>query len=240
MFDPLTFSRRQFLERSAMGFGSLALAHLVGQEGRASEAEVGPGGSDLLPRVGHFPARARSVILLMQNGGPSQVDLFDPKPELHKRNGQRHPQKVESFQPGSQANLLMGSCLPLPEARRVRHGAFRTLAAHRLRGRRHLPCALDGGGQQQPSAGAALYQHGENLPRPAHLRRWVSYALGTHNQNLPAYVVLRDPDGYNNGGTTLWENGWLPAVFGGTEIQSRSRRLEPAPRAAAPLRGRAE
>jgi hypothetical protein len=50
---------------------------------------------------------------------------------------------------------------------------------------------------------------------------WVSYALGTENQNLPAYVVLRDPDGYNNGGTTLWENGWLPALFRGTEIQSR-------------------
>ena len=45
--------------------------------------------------------------------------------------------------------------------------------------------------------------------------------MGTLNQNLPAYVVLRDPDGYNNGGTTLWENGWLPALFGGTEIQSR-------------------
>ena len=63
MFDPLTFSRRQFLERSAMGFGSLALAHLLGQEGRASEDEGsgdegGPGGTDLSPRGGHFPARA--------------------------------------------------------------------------------------------------------------------------------------------------------------------------------------
>ncbi|MFO1092825.1 MAG: DUF1501 domain-containing protein [Planctomycetaceae bacterium] len=50
---------------------------------------------------------------------------------------------------------------------------------------------------------------------------WISYALGTENQNLPAFVVLRDPDGYNNGGTTMWDNGWLPALFRGTEIQSR-------------------
>jgi uncharacterized protein (DUF1501 family) len=56
--------------------------------------------------------------------------------------------------------------------------------------------------------------------RPA-VGSWIGYALGTENDNLPAYVVLRDPDGYNNGGTTLWENGWLPALYRGTEIQSR-------------------
>jgi hypothetical protein len=62
---------------------------------------------------------------------------------------------------------------------------------------------------------------GKIFPGRPSLGSWISYALGTENQNLPAYVVLRDPTGYNNGGTTLWESGWLPALFQGTEIQSR-------------------
>jgi uncharacterized protein (DUF1501 family) len=62
---------------------------------------------------------------------------------------------------------------------------------------------------------------GKIFPGRPSLGSWIGYALGTENQNLPAYVVLRDPDGYNNNGTTMWENGWLPAVFRGTEIQSR-------------------
>src|SRR6185295_8545874 len=109
-------SRRTFLERSALGLGTLALAHLLREDGLlASESST-----DLRPRPGHFPAQARSLILLMQAGGPSQVDLFDPKPELQKRDGQKHPGEVESFQPGSQSNLLMGS--PFRFARHGRCG----------------------------------------------------------------------------------------------------------------------
>jgi hypothetical protein len=62
---------------------------------------------------------------------------------------------------------------------------------------------------------------GKIFPGRPTVGSWISYALGTENQNLPAYVVLRDPNGYNNGGTTMWESGWLPAIFQGTEIQSR-------------------
>src|SRR5262245_20807636 len=100
------FSRRLFLAQTGLGFGTLALAHLLRSDGLLA-AEAVPGGADLRPRPGHFPSQAKAVILLMQSGGPSQVDLFDPKPELQKRDGQKHPDKVESFQPGSQANLLM-------------------------------------------------------------------------------------------------------------------------------------
>lgn len=71
-----------------------------------------------------------------------------------------------------------------------------------------------------PQASRCLLS-GKIFPGRPSVGSWISYALGTENQNLPAYVVLRDPDGYTNGGTTLWESGWLPAIYQGTEIQSR-------------------
>ncbi len=218
IFQPIV-SRRTFLERSALGIGSLALSHLLARELPASED--GLGGGDLTPRSGHFPARAKAVILLMQVGGPSQVDLFDPKPELTKRSGQRHPQQVESFQPGSQANLLMGSPF-----RFVPHGQcgmeLSELVPHigSMADDLCLVRSMVSDNNNHPQGWRCLTT-GKIFPGRPTFGAWISYALGTENQNLPAYVVLRDPDGYNNGGTTLWENGWLPAQFRGTEIQSR-------------------
>ena len=78
-------SRRRFLEQSSLGFGAVALGCLS-QPTASADTE-----RDLLPRLGHFPGRAKSVILLFQNGGPSQMDLFDPKPELQRRSGQLAP-----------------------------------------------------------------------------------------------------------------------------------------------------
>ncbi len=215
-------SRRTFLQQTGLGFGTLALASLLGQDGLlAAGAAVGPGGADLRPRPGHFPARARSVIMLLQVGGPSQVDLFDPKPELQKRDGQKHPEKVESFQPGSQANLLMAS--PFRFRRHGRCGMdFSELLPH-LAGAADDLCmvrSMVSDNNNHPQAWRCI-NTGKIFPGRPTLGAWVTYALGTENQNLPGYVVLRDPDGYNNGGTTAWENGWLPALFRGTEIQSR-------------------
>src|SRR5437588_214788 len=99
---PAPLSRREFLQQADLGFGLLALAYLL-QADRASAAPAPPAPGpavDLRPRPGYFPGTARAVILLLQNGGPSQMDLFDPKPELQKRHGQKHPGPVESFQPG--------------------------------------------------------------------------------------------------------------------------------------------
>src|SRR4051794_15045487 len=83
-------SRRTFLRETGLGVGTLALAHLLQQDGllnAVAPPRRSPGGADLRPRPGHFPAQAKAVIMLMQIGGPSQVDLFDPKPELQKRHG---------------------------------------------------------------------------------------------------------------------------------------------------------
>jgi hypothetical protein len=176
---------------------------------------------DLRARPGHFPGQARSVILLMQSGGPSQVDLFDPKPELQRRGGQRHPGQVESFQPGSQDNRLM-ACAYLFR----RHGQsgmdFSELLPHlgSVADRLCMVRSMYSDNNNHPQAMRCLLT-GKIFPGRPTLGSWISYALGTENENLPAYAVLRDPDGYSSGGSTQWENGWLPAQFRGTEIQSR-------------------
>ena len=96
---PHSPSRREFLKASGLGFGSLALAGLLRDEAAAYDLNV---------RQPHFRPQARAIIQLFQNGGPSQMDLFDPKPELTRRNGQPHPGKVETFQLGNK-NVLLAS-----------------------------------------------------------------------------------------------------------------------------------
>src|ERR1700704_4021054 len=121
MKDPDNISRRALLQGSGLGFGSLALTWLLNSQGAlaATHSTTSQLGSGLHPTPGQFPARAKSVIQLVQNGGPSQMDLFDPKPELQKRDGQQHTFKVETFQPGSEANELMGSPFEFRKAGRA-------------------------------------------------------------------------------------------------------------------------
>src|SRR5262245_46898971 len=102
-------TRRDFLRTSGFGVGGLALACLLAEQGVAiaeSGADRADLPQDLRPRRGHFPARARAMVHFMQNGGPSQMDLFDPKPELQKRGGQSTPQSVEIYQKGNSDKLL--------------------------------------------------------------------------------------------------------------------------------------
>src|SRR5262245_51798328 len=102
----MNMSRREMLRQSSLGFGSLALSVITASE-RARAA--GPRALDLRPKEPHFDAPARSVIMLMQNGGPSQMELFDPKPDLEKYHGKQHSLKVEMFQTGSEQNTLLKS-----------------------------------------------------------------------------------------------------------------------------------
>lgn len=215
--------RRRFLEQASLGFGTIALAYLLEiEQSRASaDARDGPGGSDLRARRGHFPARANSVIMLMQVGGPSQIDLFDPKPELQKRNGEQYAGNVEVLQPGSETKKLMAT--PFRFRRHGGCGMELSELIPSIGGVADDLClvrSMTSDNNNHPQATRCLLG-GKIFPGRPSLGSWISYALGTENQNLPAYVVLRDPDGYNNGGTTMWESGWLPAIFQGTEIQSR-------------------
>jgi hypothetical protein len=210
-------SRRAFLQHSALGFGSLALAHLCAHDGLLAASRRA---FDLRPRPGDYPARARAVILLFQNGGPSQMDLFDPKPELTSRSGQEYTEKFEVLQPGN-SKQLMGSPFKFKP-----YGECGMELSDMLP---HLGSVAD-----EMCLVRSMYTENNNHPqamrlfltgkaffgRPT-LGAWTAYALGTENQNLPAFVALRDPKGHNTGGTLNWDNGWLPAVYRATEFQSQ-------------------
>ena len=210
---PTPLSRREMLALSGLGFGALAL--------EALSPDAAASSADLAPRRTHFAPRATSVIFLTQNGGPSQMDLFDPKPELNKLDGVRHSEKVEMFQKGSETNRLLGS--PFRFLARGRCGMELSEVIP------HLGSVADEftlvrsmvSEHNNHTEGLVLLNTGKIFPgRPA-LGSWVTYALGSENRNMPGYVVLRDPEGYNTNGTLLWQNTWLPAVFGGTEFNSQ-------------------
>jgi len=212
-------SRRELLKLSGLGFGTLALQCLLRQEAAAGEGSSA--GSDLLPRATHFPPRARSVIMLMQNGGPSQMELFDPKPDLDKFAGQVHDTKVEMFQKGSEGNKLLGGAFKFHA--RGQCGMEMSEVIPHLGGVADDLCLVRSMHSEHNNHTEALVMMntGKIFPgRPA-IGSWISYGLGTENQNLPAYIVLRDPEGYNTSGTLLWQNGWLPALYRGTEVATQ-------------------
>ncbi len=214
-------TRRQILETSGLGFGSLALSCLTGLFDSPQAAASERLALNLLPKPSHFPAPAKAVIMLMQNGGPSHMDLFDPKPQLTKLDGKTYSKKATTSQTGGEANKLLASPLKfrkygqcgmemseiLPHLGSVADDICLVRSMHNYHNN-HLE-SLSAMNTGRIFAG-----------RPA-LGSWVSYGLGTENQNLPGYVVLRDPDGYNTSGTMLWQNGWLPALYRGTEINTK-------------------
>jgi hypothetical protein len=202
------------LRLSGLGMGALALNVLLAD---ARETSADP----FKVRSPHTAPRARSVILLMQNGGPSQMDLFDPKPDLKKFEGKVHGEKVEMFQKGSEANKLLGT--PFTFEKRGDCGMEMSEVIPHLGSIADELCMIRSMHTEHNNHTEALvmFNTGKIFPgRPA-LGSWISYALGTENQNLPAYIVLRDPEGYNTSGTLLWQNGWLPAAHRGTEVSTK-------------------
>ncbi len=215
-------TRRDLLQSLGSGFGTLALAGLLDQAGLLSPAVAAESpryGNSLAPRAGHFPGKAKAIIQLCQNGGPSQMDLFDHKPELSKRSGQPHPEQVEVFQLGNK-NVLLGT--PFQFAKHGQCGMELSELIPHLAGVADDLCLIRSMFTENNNHPFALnmLQTGKTFNgRPA-MGSWIGYALGTENQDLPCYVVLRDPAGYNTSGKMVWSSGWLPAVYQGTEFSS--------------------
>jgi len=192
--------RRHFCTQTGAGFGSLALASMLqGQE----------------PKL---PSKAKSVIFLFMFGGPSQVDLFDYKPELQKRDGQSIRNE---FRRGSKTQAV------LQASRRnfAQHGnsglwcsdAFPNIAKHMDKLAMVKSLTSD-----SFAHGSALLQIncGRILQGHPSLGSWVNYGLGSENQNLPGFVVMLDPRGGPTSGAPNWSNGYMPASYQGTLMRS--------------------
>lgn len=206
-------TRREFLQRVGAGFGSLALLDLLQADGQPA-----PGASLPAVRGLHHPARAKSVIWLFMEGGPSAMDTFDPKPELERHHGQRPSQGIDVF---------FGSPGPLMKSPFGfhRHGESGRWVCDRMPHiARHVDdlALIKSCWVESPSHGPAMYQMNTGVIRAGlpSAGAWVTYGLGTANRNLPGFVVLQNSRG-SKGGAGNWGSGFLPGDFQATALRAQ-------------------
>jgi hypothetical protein len=204
-------SRRQLLGRFANGFGMLALAGLLSEEGRAEEAAFNP----LAVKPPHYPARAKRVIFLFMSGGPSHVDTFDPKPRLASDNGKPLPFDMPKLVRTKTGNLLAS---PFKFAK---HGEAGTEVSELFPN--VASCVDDLCVIRSMLAdninhnGACLQMNtGEQAFSRPSMGSWLLYGLGSENQDLPGYVVISPAQPAQ--GAPLWSSSFLPAAYQGTFV----------------------
>jgi hypothetical protein len=216
-------TRRDFFARTGDGLFGAALAHLFCEDfpGVSSLEAATPLPNNLRRRGGHHPAKATSVIQLFMNGGPSQMDLFDPKPVLNRLDGKPFPGNVEEIgnQSTSSIGVMMGGQYGF-----ARHGQSGMWMADVLPHTSEMVddlCLINSMWTDHPNHDNALYKihTGRLFTGYPTLGAWTVYGLGTENQNLPAYVVLNDPLGLPQNGTRNWTSGFLPPTFQGTRLR---------------------
>jgi Protein of unknown function (DUF1501) len=220
---PAARSRRDFLRRAGGGFGMLALLDLLARDGLLTEVHAAHDArqsNPLAPRPPQFPAAAKSVISLFMYGGPSQMDLFDPKPELQRRDGQPLPtrEKLDVFfgSPGP----LMAS--PFTFAQHAQSGQWVSELLPRVATVIDEIAVIKSMYAESNNHAPALFQMNTGLVRPGSpsLGSWVTYGLGTENQDLPAFVVMCDTRGGPIGGAPNWGSGYMSAAFQGTPFRT--------------------
>jgi hypothetical protein len=215
---PQAISRRRFFQQVCTGTFGAALAWLLGQEAQAG-TDSRPAG--LEPRLPHFEPKARSVIHLFMNGGPSQMDLFDPKPALAKFHGRPHFDKIAGEVENPQnAGALMRS--PFKFAQHGRSGMWVSELLPHLATQVDEVALIRSMYTTNLTHEPAIYliQSGKMAPGRPTIGAWVVYGLGSENQNLPAYVVLDDPLGLPINGVENWQSGFLPPIYQGTRFRS--------------------
>ena len=219
---PAAYSRRRFLQTAGGGLGALALDWLIHEEkARGASRLDGP----LAPRLPHFSPKAHSIIYLFMHGGPSHLETFDPKPDLQRLAGQPLP---ASFGPVATRRKVAHN--PLLATRRT----FRKCGQSGIEISDFLPhlmeCADDlavirscwADSVNHPQAVYEINTGSILMGKPS-LGSWVSYGLGTENQDLPAFLVLPDPAGGIKGGPPAYGAGYLPASHQGTLIRGGDR-----------------
>ena len=210
-------TRRRFLQEAGLGFGSLALASMLHSETRADSVATDP----LALRSPHFPGKVKSIIWLFMTGAPSQVDTWDYKPELQKRDGQ----DLAGADPKTGFFTTSGKCLKSPfewrqhgESGSWISGIFPHLAQHadkmcflhsmHLRQNNHAPASIE-------------LMCGTNRPGLPAMGAWLTYGLGSQNQDLPSYVVMHDTR--PRGDDQIWSAGFLPKSYQALALDARRK-----------------
>lgn len=221
---PCGRTRREFFWQAGGGFVGTALTYLLARDGffaRHANAADAPIISPLAPKPAHFAAKSKACICLFMYGGPSQVDLWDPKPELTKYNGQPMPNLENDplFKVRNPGTLLAST------HKFQKHGQsgvevsdlFPKLAEHVDDLAVIRSCYAD-----SFAHGSGLLQMNTGFLRQGYpsLGSWVTYGLGSVNENLPAFVVMLDHRGGPIGGAPNWSNGFMPAAYQGTQFRT--------------------
>ena len=227
-------SRRSFLDSAAGGISGAALAFLAMQDMDLHAESMIPGTTDLLPasdglrrsfdnqpRDTHHAPKAKAVIQLFMNGGPAHMDLFEPKPILDKHHGEPYFNEIaEDISSPQDAGGLLKS--PFKFKQHGDSGAWVSNALPELAKVVDNVSFIKSMYNNHPNHEPALFKihSGRLLPGRPGLGAWVTYGLGSVNQNLPAYVVLDDPAGLPVNTVQSWQNGFLPPVYQGTRVRS--------------------
>ena len=214
-------TRRHFLGKTAHGLGAIALASLL--KNSASAAAIPPS-NPLAPRLPHFAAKAKRVIYLHLTGSPPHLDLFDYKPELVKRDGQDCP---DAFLKGKRFAFTSGTPKLLGTRRTFaqygKGGVWMSDAIPHLHDVADELCVIRSMTTDQFNHAPAellVYTGSPRSGRPS-IGAWVTYGLGTENQNLPGFVVLISSGVQPNGGKNSFGSGFLPSVYQGVQCRSK-------------------
>jgi len=217
--DPRIVDRREFLWRFGGGLGGIALAWMLGREGALAEGSAGMLTGATGNRLPHHPPKAKRVVQLFMSGAASQCDTFDYKPQLIARHG-------EKFDPGGKVELFQsdpGACMKAPWDWKPR-GECGKMISELVP---HIGSCADDIAfvhsmiSKSNVHGPATYMQNSGfvLPGFPNMGAWISYGLGSANQNLPTFVVLPDVRGFAPNGPSNWSNGFLPAAHQGTMIR---------------------
>jgi len=223
-----TFSRRDFLAQPSFGLGGLALAWLLHRDrllAAPPKPELERRVYDLKPRVPARPPQTTAMISLFMQGGPSHIDLFDPKPELTKNHLRESSTDFAQDNQLQASRKLFGSPWKFSPA-----GACGMELSELLPSLRNVAddvCLIrsmhTGVSGHEPSLWAMC--SGRPLRGRPSLGSWFAYGLGTENENLPAFLVLTDPGGLPVNSVDNWSNGWLPSVYQGTTIRPQEPKI---------------
>jgi Protein of unknown function (DUF1501) len=220
--EHLALTRREFLCRCGMGMGTLGLAGLMGSLGSSGELRADSAASSFGPKPPQFPGKAKRVIHLFMNGGPSHVDTFDPKPALDKWHGKEIPIHFST-------ERRTGSAWRSPfKFRRYGQSGIEIsdLFEHTAQHADDL-CVIRSMQADVPNhePSLMLMNCGEaRQPRPS-MGSWMTYGLGTENENLPGFIAMC-PGGYPIQESQNWQSGFLPGVYQGTYINTEHTELE--------------